>query len=64
MGFIAGFQLNTEYFNKTLKCNYQMNMMVDEKYRFVGLGYYLLKKVENNKSDLGITLNVGKEGKN
>lgn len=63
IGFYAWIPVDFYYFGKLLRCNYQMNMMVEEKYRMLGYGYLLLKEVENNGSDLGVTLNVGINGR-
>src|SRR3990167_3735200 len=58
IGFYAWVPVSFYYFGKLIRCNYQMNMMIEEKYRMLGYGYLLLKEVESNGSDLGVTLNV------
>ena len=63
IGFYAWVPVSFYYFGKLIRCNYQMNMMIEEKYRMLGYGYLLLKEVESNGSDLGVTLNVGMNGR-
>ncbi len=63
IGFYAWIPVDFYCFGKTLRCNYQMNLMIEQKYRTLGYGYLLLKEVENNGSDLGVTLNVGPDGR-
>ena len=63
IGFYAWIPVEFYYFGGLVHCNYQMNMMVEEKYRMLGFGYLLLTEVEKNGSDLGVTLNVGGNGR-
>ena len=62
VGFYAWIPVKYQFFGKITKCNYQMNLMIDNNYRNLGIGYYLLKKVENIKSEIAISLNIGSEG--
>ena len=63
IGFYAWIPVDFYCFGKLLRCNYQMNLMIEEKYRTLGYGYLLLKEVETNGSDLGVSLNAGLDGR-
>lgn len=63
IGFYAWIPVYFYYFGTPVHCNYQMNLMIEEKYRMLGFGYLLLNEVEKNGNDLGVTLNVGVNGR-
>jgi GNAT superfamily N-acetyltransferase len=63
VGFYAWAPVTFRYFGALVSCNYQMNLMVQDSHRSLGYGYLLLNAVERNGASLGVTLNVGPDGR-